>query len=103
MPNSAWTEHRASAAPPVTAGIPCRNERGQISRCLESIFAQDEVPGGVVVIAAGGVWDDGTRAILDEFAGREQRLRVIDSPGRITACAFNAAIRAARGRYVALL
>lgn len=103
MPNSAWTEHRASAAPLVTAVIPCRNERGQISRCLESIFAQDEFPGGFEVIVADGLSDDGTRAILDEFAGREQRLRVIDNPGRITACAFNAAIRAARGRYIALL
>jgi GT2 family glycosyltransferase len=38
-----------------------------------------------------------------DFARLDPRLRIIDNPGRITSSGFNAAIRSARGRFIALL
>jgi glycosyltransferase involved in cell wall biosynthesis len=43
---------------------------------------------------------DGTRQAIEEYGGREPRLRVVDNPGRIVSTGLNAAIRAARGEFI---
>jgi glycosyltransferase involved in cell wall biosynthesis len=45
--------------------------------------------------------DDGTRAILDELAASDERVRVLDNPGRTTPAALNVGLRHARGEFVA--
>lgn len=89
--------------PTISVVIPCRNEKNHISDCLLTVLSQEEVPGGFEVIVVDGISDDGTRGILKEISERDQRLRVIDNPGRITSRAMNAGIRQARGRYVAIM
>lgn len=89
--------------PAVSVVVPCRNERAHIELVVKSILAQETPPGGFEIIVVDGMSDDGTRAVLADLAQDENRLRVIDNAGRITPCGFNAAIRAARGRYIALL
>lgn len=89
--------------PTVSAVIPCRNERGTIERCVRSVLAQEEPPGGFEVIVADGMSDDGTREILAGLAAADPRLRIIDNPQRTTPCAMNAGIRTATGRYVAIM
>jgi glycosyltransferase involved in cell wall biosynthesis len=93
----------ANSNPIVSVVVPCRNEQDHIESVVKSILAQEPPRGGFEIIVVDGMSDDGTRAILADLARRENRLRVIDNAGRITACGFNAAIRAARGRYIALL
>ena len=44
---------------------------------------------------------DRTRAILEELAVEDPRIRVLDNPQRTTAYALNVGLAAARGRYVA--
>jgi glycosyltransferase involved in cell wall biosynthesis len=87
----------------VSVVMPCRNEREHIAACIQSILQQENVAGGFEVLVVDGMSDDGTREILKESARLDARLKVIDNPQRITACAFNAGIRHARGRFVALL
>ncbi len=82
--------------PAVSVVIPCRNERDHIEACLRSVLAQEPPEGGFEVIVADGMSDDGTRAVLDRFAEEDQRLRIIDNPGRIVSTGLNAAIEAAR-------
>jgi glycosyltransferase involved in cell wall biosynthesis len=86
--------------PAVSVVIPCRNEKDHIAACVRSILTQEEPPGGFEVIVADGMSDDGTRAVLDRLAEEDQRLRIIDNPGRIVSTGLNAAIKVARGRII---
>jgi succinoglycan biosynthesis protein ExoA len=91
------------AAPTVSAVIPCRNERKYIEACVRSVLAQEAVPGDFEVIVADGMSDDGTREILAQLAREDQRLRLVDNPGRSTALGMNAGIRHARGQFIAIM
>ncbi|MDF0677252.1 MAG: glycosyltransferase family 2 protein [Nitrospira sp.] len=83
--------------------IPCRNERRHIEVCVRSILAQVRPSGGMEVIVADGLSDDGTREILQRLAKEHPELRVVDNPRRVTPCAMNVGIREARGQYIAIL
>ncbi len=83
--------------------IPCRNENRHIEACVRSILDQDRPSGGMEVIVADGLSDDGTRAILEALAQEHPELRVVDNPRRVTPCAMNVGILEARGRYIAIL
>lgn len=83
--------------------ILCRNERQHIETCVRSILDQERPAEGMEVIVADGLSDDGTREILESLAKQHSEVRVVDNPRRITPCAMNAGIRAARGRYIAIL
>jgi succinoglycan biosynthesis protein ExoA len=90
-------------APSVSVVVPCRNERDHIEICVRSILSQEPPPGGFEIIVADGMSDDGTRDILTRLAAEDPRLRMIDNPRRITPCAMNTGIQAARGRYIAIM
>jgi succinoglycan biosynthesis protein ExoA len=90
----------ATQAVRVSVIIPCRMEEGCIEACVRSIFDQDPPAGGFEVIVADGMSTDGTRSILDRLAKEDDRLRVIDNPGRIVSSGLNAAIAVARGKVI---
>ncbi len=87
----------------VTAVVAARNEVDHIESCVRSLLRQQEPVGGFEVIVADGMSDDGTRDVLARLAREDPRLRVIDNPRQITPTAFNAAINAGRGRYIAIM
>jgi succinoglycan biosynthesis protein ExoA len=84
----------------ITIVIPCRNEAGCIAEVLDSVLAQDLAGIDWEVIVADGMSDDGTRSILDRYAARESRIRVLENPSRAVPAGLNAAIRAARGEII---
>jgi succinoglycan biosynthesis protein ExoA len=86
--------------PYVSVVVPCRNERGHIESCLTSILGQIEPLGGMEIVIADGMSDDGTREIVKRFAACDSRVRLIDNPECITPTGLNAAIRAARGEII---
>jgi succinoglycan biosynthesis protein ExoA len=86
--------------PAVSIIIPCRNEKDHIEACVRSIMAQDLPSGGMEMIVADGMSDDGTRAILAQLAAANPCLRVIDNPGHIVSTGLNAAIRVAQGKVI---
>ena len=49
------------------------------------------------VMVADGMSVDGTRELVEEYAGRDSRVRILDNPQRITPVALNLAIAAVRG------
>jgi succinoglycan biosynthesis protein ExoA len=77
--------------------IACRNEAGTMPCLLASVLNQQPPEGGLEVIIADGMSDDGTREILRQACGAEPRIRVIDNLGKIVSTGLNAGIRAARG------
>jgi len=84
----------------ITIVIPCRNEAGCIAEVLDSVLAQEMAGIDWEVIVADGMSDDGTRPILDSYAAREARIRVLENPARAVPAGLNAAIRAARGEII---
>ena len=63
----------------------------------------DAPAGGFEVIVAEGHSTDGTREILEKLVQENDRLRVVENPRQIAPAAWNAAIRAARGHYIAIM
>jgi succinoglycan biosynthesis protein ExoA len=78
----------------------CRNEARCIREFLDSILAQEMVTRSWEILIADGASNDGTRQVIEEYAARCPRVRLIDNPARIVSTGLNAAIRAARGRYI---
>jgi cellulose synthase/poly-beta-1,6-N-acetylglucosamine synthase-like glycosyltransferase len=86
--------------PFVSVIVPCRNEAKFIAGCLQSILANYYPSDRLEVIVADGMSTDGTRALLEDLAARDRRLRLIDNRRQITPAALNLAIGAARGEII---
>lgn len=84
----------------VSIVIPCRNERGFIGNCLDSILANDYPKDALEILVVDGMSDDGTREVVASYSRRNDFIRLIDNPRRITPCALNIGIAAARGEIV---
>ncbi len=69
--------------------IPCRNERGYIGRCLESIIDSDRSGLEVSVWVCDGMSDDGTREEIAAIAAAHPWIKLVDNPARTTPQAMN--------------
>jgi glycosyltransferase involved in cell wall biosynthesis len=84
----------------VTVIVPCRNERRYIENCLDSILACNYPSGGLEILVVDGMSDDGTRTVIERYAGRHPVIRMLDNVKRTTPCALNIGIKQARGAIV---
>lgn len=89
-----------SELPLVSIIIPCRNEEKFISRCLDSIVANDYPKERVEVLVLDGMSKDGTREIIKRYAHRYTFIRLLGNPERIIPAAMNFGIRSARGEII---
>ena len=89
-----------SEGPLVSIVVPCRNEKDHIETVLDSILAQDPPSGGLEVIVADGMSNDGTREIVLRKALTDSRIRMIDNQAGFVSSGLNAAIREAQGGIV---
>ncbi|MEA5090190.1 glycosyltransferase family 2 protein [Solidesulfovibrio sp.] len=85
----------------VSVVMPVRNAAATLPAALESLFAQTAPDFEIVAVDDGS--DDGgaTRAVLEGYAARDARLRVLARDRGGIVAALNAGIAAARGRYIA--
>ena len=104
----------ASASPKVSICLPCRNAARSLPAALDSLLAQTLADFEVIAVDDGsndgGSGDEydgngGTWAVLCGYARRDPRIRPLRQPeaGRHygVALAWNAAVAASRGRYIA--
>ncbi|MCC7352959.1 MAG: glycosyltransferase [Anaerolineae bacterium] len=97
----------ASPAPPddpspfVTVIVPVYNEAAHLADCLASLLAQDYPPPRMEILVADGGSTDGSQAIVEGFARRDPRVRLLMNPRRIAAAGLNLGLRAARGDVIA--
>jgi glycosyltransferase involved in cell wall biosynthesis len=84
----------------VTIVCACRNERAYIEQFLNGLARLDRSNMVLDVIIADGMSTDGTRAILDGFARRNEWCRIIDNPQRIVSAGLNQAILLASGEFI---
>jgi glycosyltransferase involved in cell wall biosynthesis len=87
-------------APAVSIIVPCRNEKDQIEACVLSILRQVPPDGGLEVIVADGLSNDGTRDILRRLADDNSRLQILDNSKLTIPTGLNLAIRKATGRII---
>lgn len=86
--------------PLVSIVVPCRNEVAHIRRMLDSMLANDYPRDRLEVLIVDGLSDDGTRAVIAEYAGRYPWIQVLDNPRRTTPHALNLGISQARGSII---
>jgi succinoglycan biosynthesis protein ExoA len=84
----------------VSVLIPVLDEERHIRAAVASMQAQ-RFDGEVELIFLDGRSRDRTRAILEELAREDPRIRVLDNPAQRTPQGLNVGLAAARGSYVA--
>ena len=79
--------------------IPVLNEERHIRDTVAAMQAQ-RFEGCLEFLFMDGRSEDRTKAILEELAGGDPRIRVFDNPGRTSTAGLNVGLRNARGDYV---
>ena len=81
--------------------IPVYNVAPYLRECLDSVLAQTFSDWEAICVDDGST--DGSGAILDEYAARDSRFRVVHQPNAGVSAARNRALDAAVGEYVTFL
>lgn len=88
-------------APAFSVVIPCYNTQYTVADTIDSVLRQTDDDFEIVAVDNNST--DGTRSVLEKYAARDPRLRIVAEPIQGLAAARNGGIRAARGRMIALL
>ena len=81
--------------------IPVFNVRPYLAKALESVIRQTYSHLEIIVVDDGST--DGSGDICDEFAARDERIKVIHQENRGLSAARNAGLDRAAGEYIAFL
>ena len=87
--------------PKISAVVPVYNVEQYLPRCIDSALAQTMTDIEIICVDDGST--DGCGAILDEYAARDSRVKVIHQPNGGYGKAMNAGLRSATGEYFAVL
>lgn len=87
--------------PKVTVIMPSLNVVKYIRPCMESVLAQTLQDIEILAIDAGST--DGTKEILEEYARKDERVKVIHSDKRSYGYQMNMGIELAAGEYVGIV
>lgn len=87
------------AVPRVSIIMPARNVERWISAAVESVLSSSLTDFEFLISDDGST--DGTRAVLQAYAARDQRIHMIDTPSSGPAEARNSLLALARGKYIA--
>lgn len=82
--------------------IPCYNGAGTLARCLDSVFTQTYQRFEIIVINDGS--RDESAQILQAYAARDSRLRILENPTNYgVSAARNSGMKAAKGEFLQFL
>lgn len=87
--------------PKVSVVMPSLNVRPYIEQCLESVLGQTLQEIEILCVDAGS--DDGTLEVLQQFAARDPRVRVIVSEKKSYGYQVNMGLDAATGEYIGIV
>jgi len=76
------------------------NEEKHISKCLDSIIANDYPKDRMEILVIDGMSGDRTREIVKDYASRSPLIRLVDNPKRYFPAAMNVGIENARGEVI---
>ena len=84
--------------PLISVVIPVYNVEKYLTECLDSVLAQ--TLGDIEIICVNDGSADGSPAILEAFAKRDDRISVLSQPNRGLSAARNAGVEKVRGGYI---
>ena len=87
--------------PKVTIILPSYNVRDYIQQCMNSVTEQTLREIEILCVDAGST--DGTEGILQEFAARDDRIRILESDRKSYGYQMNMGIKEARGEYIGIV
>ena len=87
--------------PAVSVIIPAYNAQEYLRECLESVLAQSFPDFEAIVVNDGSA--DNTRAIAEEFAAPDSRIKVLSTGNQGLSCARNNGVDVAVGEWVTFL
>ena len=87
--------------PKVSVVLPCYNVEQYVRECLESALAQTLKDIEIICVNDGST--DNTLAILQEYAQKDVRVKVIDKENSGYGSSMNCGVDAATGEYIAIL
>src|SRR4051794_33058298 len=80
--------------------VPVLNEGRHVRETVRAMQRQ-RFDGRIEFLFADGVSTDDTKAVLEELARDDDRIVVLDNPGRTTPAGLNVCLAYARGEFVA--
>lgn len=87
--------------PKLSVIVPIYNVEEYLPHCIESVLAQTFTDLELILIDDGST--DNCPQICDEYAGKDERIRVIHQSNQGVSMARNAAMKMARGLYIAFV
>ena len=87
--------------PAVSVLVPCYNVEKYIRQCLDSVVGQTLTDMEIICLNDGST--DGTLAILQEYAAKDSRVRIIDKPNSGYGDSMNKGLEAATGEYIGIV
>ncbi len=93
-----WETEVSSQEPGISVIVPVHNSVRYLSECLESILLQTHRDFELLCVNDGST--DASAEILEAFAEKDCRIRILTQPQSGAGAARNNAIQAARGKYL---
>lgn len=87
--------------PAISIIVPFYNLKGYVSYCLNSILAQTFRDFEAICINDGST--DGTRELLEEYAKKDSRIKLIHQENQGVSVARNYGMQIAQGKYIAFI
>ena len=81
--------------------VPVYNVEELLPRCVESIMAQTKENIEIILVDDGAT--DGSGAVCDDYAKKDERIRVIHKPNGGLTSAWKAGAQAAKGAYLGFI
>lgn len=78
--------------------VPVYNAEKTLKRCVDSLLSQSTADHEIILVNDGST--DSSLNILNEYALKDSRIRIIDKPNGGVSSARNAGIEAAQGEYI---
>ena len=85
----------------VSVILPSLNAAGSIEKCLRSIIGQSLEEIEIICVDAGST--DGTYELLEQYAGTDQRIRVVHSEQKSYGYQVNLGIELSQGEYIGIV
>lgn len=87
--------------PELSIVIPVYNVEAYLPRCIESVLAQEYEDFELILVNDGST--DLSGDIIEKYAARDRRIKVISQPNRGVSSARNSGLAAASGRYISFI